>query len=55
VFTKNWNFMEFLMTAPEYPIKKLGANGKPVYDAKPTDAEKFRCKIYPYVSDGAVD
>lgn len=55
VFTKNWEFMEFLMTAPEYPIKNLTSNGQPVYDPHPTDAEKFRREIYPDVSNGAVD
>lgn len=55
VFTKNWEFMEFLMTAPEYPIKNLTHNGLPVYDPNPTDAEKFRREIYPDVSDGAID
>ena len=55
VFTKNWNFMEFLMTAPEYPIKNLTSDGQPVYDPNPTDAEKFRREIYPDVSNGAVD
>lgn len=55
IITKNWNFMEFIMTAPEYPIKNLTADGKPIYDPNPTDAEKFRRKIYPDVSNGAVD
>lgn len=54
IITKNWNFMEFLMTAPEYPIKNLTHDGLPVYDPNPTDAEKFRREIYPDVSDGAV-
>lgn len=53
VFTKNWNFMEFLMTSPEYPIKMV-ENGKPVYDSNPSDAEKTRHAVYPFVSDGAV-
>ena len=47
--------MEFLMTAPEYPIKNLTNDGLPIYDPKPTDAEKFRREIYPDVSNGAVD
>ena len=55
IFTKNWDFMEFLMTAPEYPIKNLTNDGLPVYAPNPTDAEKFRREIYPDVSNGAVD
>ncbi len=54
VFTKKWDFMEFLMTAPEYPIKNLTHDGLPVYDPNPTDAEQFRREIYPDVSNGAV-
>ena len=53
VFTKNWNFMEFLMTSPEYPIKMV-KDGKPVYDPNPSMAEKTRHAVYPFVSDGAV-
>ena len=55
VFTKNWNFMEFLMTAPEYPIKNLNKDGTPIYDSSPNEAEKIRKKLYPIISDAAVD
>lgn len=55
VFTKNWNFMEFLMTAPEYPIKNLNKDGAPIYDSSPNEAEKIRKKLYPIISDAAVD
>lgn len=54
-FTKNWEFMEFLMTAPEYPIKNLTADGEPIYDTNPTPAEKFRKQVYPDISQGALD
>lgn len=53
--TKNWNFMEFLMTAPEYPIKNLRSDGTPVYDSNPSEFEEIRKQIYPYVSNGGVD
>ena len=53
VFTKNWNFMEFLMTSPEYPIKMV-EKGKPIYDPNPSIAEQTRHAVYPFVSDGAV-
>lgn len=53
--TKNWNFMEFLMTAPEFPIKGINPDGTPVYDANPSDDEKTRRRVYPFVSDGAVE
>ena len=55
VFTKNWNFMEFLMTAPEHPIKGLDADGRPIYDKNPSKNEQIRSRVYPFVSDGAVD
>ncbi len=54
VFTKNWNFIEFLMTAPEFPIKKITPNGYPVYDNNPSEYEKIRKQIYPQISDNAV-
>lgn len=54
VQTKNWDFMEFLMTAPELPIKGIDARGKPIYDANPTQYELLRKNIYPDVSNGAV-
>ncbi|MGN0917127.1 MAG: HAD family hydrolase [Candidatus Enterousia sp.] len=54
-FTKNWNFMEFLMTAPEYPIKNMKPNGEPIYDSNPSESEKIRKQIYPYISDGAIN
>lgn len=53
--TKNWNFMELLMTAPEFPIKQLKHDGTPVYDTNPSKAEQIRKKIYPDISSGAVD
>lgn len=54
-FTKNWNFMEFVMTAPEYPIKNITPDGKPVYAKSVNAAEIIRKQIYPDVSDGAVE
>ncbi len=54
VYTKNWNFIEFLLTSPEYPIKNMDSNGKPVYTDTPDEAEKYRARIYPDISEGAV-
>lgn len=53
-FTKNWNFMEFLITSPEYPIKRLNSDGTPVYDQLPSEQEKTRAIVYPYISVGAL-
>lgn len=54
VFTANWNFMEFLITSPEYPIKNITTNGRPVYDTNPTNSEIKRAEIYPIISKSAV-
>ncbi len=52
VFTSNWNFVEFLITSPEYPIKNLSAEGLPVYDEHPHPCEVERVQIYPSVAEG---
>jgi predicted HAD superfamily hydrolase len=52
-FTHNWNFMEFLLTSPELPIKNI-KNSEPIYDDNPNPAEIRRSQIYPFVSKGAV-
>ena len=54
VFTANWNFMEFLITSPEYPIKNITTDGSPVYDTNPTNSEIKRAEIYPIISKSAV-
>ncbi|MDR1495004.1 MAG: HAD-IA family hydrolase [Rickettsiales bacterium] len=54
VFTENWDFMEFLLTSPEYPTRNVTTDGLPVYDPLPQDYEKIRAKVYPRISDNAV-
>lgn len=54
VFTANWNFIEFLITSPEYPIKNITADGYPVYDSNPTKAEIKRAELYPDISKSAI-
>jgi HAD superfamily hydrolase (TIGR01549 family) len=49
----NWSIVEFFMTAPEPPIKYILKN-TPIY-VKPSKDEKVRLKVYPYVSEGAVE
>lgn len=46
VFTKNWNFIEFLLTSPEHSIKDLTDQGQPVYDKSPSPFEIKRAKLY---------
>lgn len=43
--------MEFLFTAPEFPIKDI-VNGYPVYKNTDNTDEQYRVEIYPYVSAG---
>lgn len=46
VFTKNWNFIEFLITSPEHSIKDLTEQGQPIYDKTPCPFEVKRAKLY---------
>jgi len=55
VFTANWNFIEFLITSPEYPIKNISSDGKPIYDKNPSENEILRSTIYPKIADSAID
>lgn len=53
-FFINWDFVEFLFSAPESPICGL-KNGKPVYKKVAHSSESYRKKIYPGISDGIYD
>lgn len=52
VFTTHWDFMEFLMTAPEPPVKNITEQGLPVYGDKISPEEQMRIGAYVKVSDG---
>ncbi|WP_440862619.1 HAD family hydrolase [Symbiopectobacterium purcellii] len=54
IYTKNWDFMELLLTSPELPIKRMALDGSPIYDVTPNESEIIRSKIYPTISDNAV-
>ena len=53
-FTKNWDLVEFLMTSPEHSVKEIDKDGNPIYDENPSDFEKKRSSVYPYVVNGAM-
>ena len=53
-FTSNWNFMEFLITSPEHPIKNIDEKGQPIYAAVENDYEIKRAKLYPDIVEGAL-
>lgn len=55
VFTANWNFIEFLITSPEYPIKNITERGEPVYESKPSPYEIKRVELYPTIAGAIVD
>lgn len=54
IFTSNWNFMEFLITSPEVPIKNINERGLVEYDPSPSKHELLRANIYYYISEGAL-
>lgn len=53
-YSRDWNFMEWLMTSPEYPIETV-INGKAVYKYNISKHEETRSKTYPALSKGIED
>ncbi len=53
VYFHNWDFMEFLLTSPEYPILNV-ENGVPIYQKDVSSCEKHRSKAYEKIVEGAV-
>lgn len=47
---KPYDFVEFLFTSPEMPISDI-QEGRPIYK-EGTEYDKYRSKVYPYVSSG---
>ena len=54
IYTENWNFIEFLLTSPEFPIKNISEDGKPIYESLPDSNELWRSGMYPQIADGAL-
>lgn len=52
-FIRDWNIMEYFMTAPEQPIKTIN-NGVVVYK-KPTKYENFKIYTYKLIFEGIMD
>ncbi len=52
IFTKNWNFIEFIFSAPENPICGMNSEGLPVFSSHPSKYELYRQKVYPDISKG---
>lgn len=55
IFTKNWDLVEFLMSAPEVSTNEIDENGNPVYEGNVSKYELARQKIYPQVVDSAIN
>lgn len=52
VFTRRWDFMEFLFTAPEPPVKNITEDGKSVHAPHIPAEEQTRMEAYRVLSDG---
>ncbi len=52
VFTHRWDFMEFLFTAPEPPVKNITAKGEAVHAPHVPPEEERRIAAYRVLSDG---
>ena len=54
-FTDKWNFMEFLITSPEFPIKNIDDDGNPIFKSIENPYEEKRTKLYPDIVNGALN
>lgn len=54
VFTKAWDFMEFLLSSPEHPVLHVGEDGSPVYTQQQNPYEHARAALYPEIAAGAL-
>ncbi|MCH7314656.1 HAD-IA family hydrolase [Acinetobacter sp. ANC 3882] len=53
VFTKNWKFIELLLSSPELPIYGVSRNGQPRYKNDPSKDESVIQKNYAEIALGA--
>ncbi len=54
IFTKCWNFMEFLLTSPEHPVIGITDSGAPQYAPEQNICEIKRSEIYKEIAAGAL-
>ena len=54
VFEAVYNWMEFMVSSPEYPVRGVNSDGKPIYNPTPSQYEKVCKKLYPDISASAV-
>lgn len=55
VFTRRWDFMEFLLTSPEPPVTMISSDGRPIYKADVRPEETLRGERYEKIAEGALD
>lgn len=51
--SKHWPFMEFLLSSPELPVRRVDSTGRAIYIENPSEYELLRSSIYPMISNGA--
>ncbi|TLD98456.1 HAD hydrolase-like protein [Helicobacter trogontum] len=52
-YPQKWDFVEFLLTSPELPVKGIDSSYQPIYDDRPNKYEARRQNVYPYVANYA--
>ncbi|MCH7296015.1 HAD-IA family hydrolase [Acinetobacter higginsii] len=53
VFTKNWKFVELLLSSPEFPIYGVSMKGQPIYKDNPSKDERLIKENYAEIVQGA--
>ena len=51
---QKWDFVEFLLTSPELPVKGIDSNYQPIYDQNPKKHELKRQSVYPHIANHAL-
>ncbi|VXA57530.1 conserved hypothetical protein [Acinetobacter proteolyticus] len=53
VFTKNWKFVELLLSSPEFPIYGVSIQGQPIYKDNLSESERLIKENYVEIAQGA--
>lgn len=51
---KMWNYVEFLLSSPEHPIKGVHANGEAIFSSNQSPYEYERSRLYSDIEEGAL-
>lgn len=55
IFTYRWDFIEFIISSPELPVKFVNVDGSARYFQKISPEENIRVSVYPEIVDGAME